>query len=333
MLAAAYWVSQQPAPKFPTSPEAIFMLVVAAAITLGLAVLRGWRWARILHRVHVKPPPAEPYGLTFVGYMGNTVLPARGGDVMRVGLLARRGWDWQTVTGTLIPERLLDVLALALALVALSLSSTARDRLGLLPAVLATAGIVVIVAGVLGYHELRVRGKLEGLADKIRPFTRSTRTLMSRLGAFLLLFTLGLWAIEGFVLWLVVDSAWGQIPYFAAAFVVVLASLSTAIPSAPGFIGTFDAAVIFGLQAAGVPSGETFALAVLYRVVLFTPVTIAGVIVLLARYGGFSALQRSRRLAEAVEAAESGEPGSTASGRHGEPIPPPAAAQEDAVSS
>lgn len=299
VVAAAYWVSNQPAPKFPTDVDAIAMLIVASSITLGLAVLRGWRWARILHRVGVKPPPAEPYGLTFVGYMGNTVLPARGGDVMRVGLLARRGHDWQTVTGTLIPERLLDVLALALALAALSLSDSARDRLGIWPAVLASLGIVLIAGGVFGYHELRVRGKLEGLADRIRPFTRSTRTLMSRLGAGLLVFTLGLWAIEGVVLWLVVDAAWGQIPYFAAAFVVVLASLSTAIPSAPGFIGTFDAAVILGLQIAGVPSEETFALAVLYRVVLFTPVTIVGVIVLAARYGGFSALRRSRRMAAA----------------------------------
>lgn len=294
VVAAVYWLSTQPAPTFPTSPEAIILLVLAAGLTLVLAILRGWRWSRILRPVGVETPRYEPYFLTFVGYMGNTVLPARGGDVMRVGILGKRGAEWKTVAGTLIPERLLDVLALALALVALSLSGSARDRLGTLPAVLAMAGIVGIAVVVLGYHELRVRGRLESVADKIRPFTRSTRTLIGPLGGVLLVFSLGLWALEGLVLWLVVEAAWGTIPFYAASFVVVLASLATAIPSAPGFIGTFDAAVIFGLHAAGVPADETFAVAVLYRVVLFTPVTVVGVVILALRYGGLSNLRPGR---------------------------------------
>ncbi len=294
VVAAGYWLTTQPAPRFPTSPEAIVVLLFAAVLTLVLALLRGWRWSQILRPVGVETIRREPYLLTFVGYMGNTVLPARGGDLMRVGILGRRGAEWKTVAGTLIPERLLDLIALALALVALSLSGTARDRLGTLPAILAMAGIVSIAVVLFGYHELRVRGRLASVADRIRPFTRSTRTLMGRLGGVLLVFSLGLWALEGLVLWLVVEATWGTMPFYAASFVVVLASLATAIPSAPGFIGTFDAAVIFGLHAAGVPSNETFAVAVLYRVVLFTPVTVVGVVILAVRYGGLSNLRPSR---------------------------------------
>ncbi len=286
VAATAWWVSAQPTPKFPTSASSIALILTAAGVTLLLAVLRGWRWARILSAVGFKHLGVEPYALTAVGYMGNTVLPARGGDFIRVGLLARRQkGDWKTIAGTLIPERLLDVIALALALIALSLSGSARDRLGAWPAVFAFLGVLGISVVVIGYRELRVRGYFESIADKVRPFTRATRVLLDRRGAGLLLLSLGLWGLEALVLWLVVDAAYDQIPFFAAAFVVVLASLATAIPAAPGFIGTLDAAVIFGLSVAGVPADETFALAVLYRLVLFGPITIVGAIILVFRYG------------------------------------------------
>lgn len=300
--AAGLWVSQQPAPEFPRSAGAISLLAAACGTTLLLAGLRGWRWKHILGMVGARRLGVEPYTLTLVGYMGNTVFPARGGDLMRIGLLVRRrGTDWKTTAGTLVPERLLDLIALGLALTVLSVSGSARDRLGVWPAVLAVVGLVGIAGAVLGYHELRVRGRLQALADRVRPFTRATRALLGTEGALLLLASIGLWFLEASVLWLVITAASDEIPFFAAAFVVVLASLSTAVPAAPGFIGTFDAAVIFGLQAAGVPADATLALAVLYRVVLFGPVTIAGALTMLLRYGGVRAtrLRRAPALATA----------------------------------
>jgi len=83
---------------------------------------------------------------------------------------------------------------------------------------------------------------------------------------------------------------------WAEAFAtVVLASFFSLIPAAPGFVGTFDAAVIFGLKAADVTGSAALSVLLLYRFVLFVPITIVGLILLLTRYGGFAILRSAER--------------------------------------
>lgn len=297
-----YWISQQPTPRFPTDAQSLIGLAAAGVLTLVLALIRGWRWKQILRAVGHSDGGREPYFLTSVAYMGNTVLPARGGDVLKVGLLTQRtNGDWKTITGTLVPERLLDVTALAALMVVLGSTSAVRDQLGMLPLMLAAAGIVAIATVIGAYHELRVRGHLATLADRVRPFTRATRVLLSLRGVQLFAVTVVLWLLEGVVLWTIVGSgSSASIDYPAAALVVVLASLVTAIPAAPGFLGTLDAAVIFGLQRAGLSGSEAFTVALQYRLVLFGPITIVGLLTAILRYGG---IQRMRRLSRETEVA------------------------------
>jgi hypothetical protein len=61
------------------------------------------------------------------------------------------------------------------------------------------------------------------------------------------------------------------------------------VPAAPGYLGTFDAAVLLGLAAVGVTAQVSYVLVL--RVVLFVPITIAGAVALAARYGGMQALR------------------------------------------
>jgi glycosyltransferase 2 family protein len=72
----------------------------------------------------------------------------------------------------------------------------------------------------------------------------------------------------------------------SAIAVVVLASLAAAIPALPGYVGTFDAALLVGLHAAGVEGGDAVGLLLLARFVFFVPVTIVGLGTLVLGYGG-----------------------------------------------
>src|SRR6185312_1138131 len=76
------------------------------------------RWHRILGREGLDRGRAESLRLTLVGYMGNNTLPARAGDLMRVVLLhgPRR-----QVLGTVVAERVLDVVALGVIFLAVVL--------------------------------------------------------------------------------------------------------------------------------------------------------------------------------------------------------------------
>jgi uncharacterized membrane protein YbhN (UPF0104 family) len=75
--------------------------------------------------------------------------------------------------------------------------------------------------------------------------------------------------------------------------VVSLASLAAAIPAAPGFAGTFDAAMILGLKAAKITGGAASGIVILSRFMYFVPATVVGLIVLVTRYGGLRALRRA----------------------------------------
>ena len=84
--------------------------------------MRGERWAHILRRSDVKDATrADAYALVPVGYMGNNVLPARGGELLRTFLLGGRvEATKRTILGTILAERVLDAVALGVILVVLA---------------------------------------------------------------------------------------------------------------------------------------------------------------------------------------------------------------------
>ena len=60
----------------------------------------------------------DTYALTCIGYMGNNMLPARGGDASATLLMAPRAHtSIRTVIGTLLAERMLDVAVLVVLFV------------------------------------------------------------------------------------------------------------------------------------------------------------------------------------------------------------------------
>jgi uncharacterized membrane protein YbhN (UPF0104 family) len=61
-------------------------------------------------------------------------------------------------------------------------------------------------------------------------------------------------------------------------------------------VGTFDAAVIFGFKAIGYTGSAAVSYLLLLRFLLFVPITLVGLVVLVARYGGWSRLRQAVRL-------------------------------------
>ena len=118
LAAVIWWATKQEAPELPSGAEAIAWLVGALAIYAVATLVRGERWHRILQITGVHARRRDCYGLTCVGYMGNNVLPARAGEVLRVVLMAPRAdASKRAVAGSIVAERLLDVIALALVFV------------------------------------------------------------------------------------------------------------------------------------------------------------------------------------------------------------------------
>jgi uncharacterized membrane protein YbhN (UPF0104 family) len=269
-----WWGSRQHAPHIPLDATSLGELAGALGLYAVATALRGERWHLILRRAELDRGRGEAYRLTLVGYMGNNALPARAGDLMRVMLLGgpRRG-----VLGTVVAERLLDLCALAAIFLVVVV-----DRglsFGPLPYVVGAAVVVLLAGG--AFVALAPRSALLARArDWARPAVAACRDLLSAYGAGLLALSLVLWACEASV-YLVVGAAVGVHLGPGALYVMALANLSSLIPAAPGYIGTFDGAVLYALRSLHHPP---LGYLLVLRFVLFVPITVAGFAVFLARY-------------------------------------------------
>jgi uncharacterized membrane protein YbhN (UPF0104 family) len=294
VAAVVWWASRQDAPRLPTSPSALLDLAACVGLYAVATLIRGWRWHEILLKLGAGHRTSDAYALVTVGYMGNTVLPARGGEVLRTVLLAGRSDVGKTeVLGSIISERLLDAASLIILFAVLTWAGIAGSPLGQRPALIAVALLVGLLVAAWVLLQARRRGHLKALANRIRPLVRPSRPLLGRFGVLLLGVSLVVWLIEGMIFWLVAHSLALDVGYLDGVSLVVLTAVAALIPAAPGYVGTFDAAVIFGLKALGVAGGHAVSFALLVRFVLFVPITLVGLAVFTLRFGG---LGRRRRV-------------------------------------
>jgi uncharacterized membrane protein YbhN (UPF0104 family) len=227
--------------------------------------------------------------------MGNTVLPARGGEILRVVLLSQRSTGRKLeILGSIVSERVLDAGVLAGLFAVLTWIGVAGAPTGQAPAIIAAAGIVAALAGAALYLRARSQGKLVGFARRVRPLVHASRPLVSPVGVVLALVTTAVWVIEGAIFALVAQALGVHISLLEGVFLDVLASFFALIPAAPGYVGTFDGAMLFGLSALHVHGGPAISFILLVRFILFGPITLIGGILMLVNYGGVAQLRRAR---------------------------------------
>lgn len=288
LVGVVWWAVHQDAPRFPTSPGSLALIFGSVGVYFVATVLRGWRWHLILGRAGVVHEAIDAYALTAVGYMGNTVLPARGGEFLRMMLMSSRSSaGHRHVLGSILTERLVDAFTLVVLFALMTWTRVSGAPVGQAPAALAAIATALAAAGLVFYLRVRRRGRLERFAARVRPFVGPTRPLLGRFGVGVAAVTAIVWTLEGVIAYAVGRSLGISLGLFDAAFLIVLASFFALIPAAPGYIGTFEAAIIFGLAALDVEGSVALSFALLVRFVLFVPVTVAGLSFLLVRYGGF----------------------------------------------
>ena len=295
LAAVAWWISRQDAPRLPDSTQGWAWLALAAAVIACNFVLRGLRWHGIMRHAGVLHRQRDAIGLTTVGYMGNNVLPARGGELLKIGLLGTRTpARHREVLGTVVAERVLDAAVLGALFVALTWAGVkgSRGEGGS-----ATAVAAVLAAGALAlivYVQLRRRGRFERFATTVRPVAGALKLFIRPAGIPLAVLSLLIWTLDGASFMLMAKSLGVGLDLLPALAVVVLASLAAAVPAAPGYLGTFDAAMVVGLNAVDVTGGNAVSLLLMARFLYFIPVTFVGLGVLVFGYRG---LRRSAPVA------------------------------------
>jgi uncharacterized membrane protein YbhN (UPF0104 family) len=295
--AVVWWALGQEPPELPRTRNNLIALVAALALYTLATCARAERWHRIVRRAKITAGRPDTYRLTTVGYMGNNVLPARSGDVLRAFLLAPvAAVRKRDVLGTVVAERLLDAVALGLVLasVALVLVRDATIPEGRVVAFGAVVAGAIALGLVLTVAWARRSGALERARALLRPLAAPSRNLGSLHGAGLLVVSLAIWTLEASVYLAVARAVDLDLGFAEALYVMALTNLFALVPAAPGYVGTFDAAVLFAVGSLGAAGSDAIAYLVLLRFVLFVPITVVGLGFLVGRYGGWSRFRAAR---------------------------------------
>jgi uncharacterized membrane protein YbhN (UPF0104 family) len=295
--AVVWWATRQEPPELPRTRNDAVALLAALGLYALATLARAERWHRIVARAQVSAGRGDTYRLTTVGYMGNNVLPARSGDLLRAFLLAPiAATRKRIVLGTVVAERLLDAVALALVL-GLVIFVFVRDaaipeaRVVAFAAVAGITAVAVLVATVIW---ARRTGQLARARELLQPLAAPSRNLGSLHGGGLLLLSIGIWTLEASVYLAVARAVNIDFGLGDALYVMALTNLFALIPAAPGYVGTFDAAVIFACKSLDVSGSDALAYLVMLRFVLFVPITVVGLAFLVSHYGGWSRLRDAR---------------------------------------
>lgn len=268
------------------------------AVVAVQAVVRAVRWSVVMPP-RVDGTRAEWHRLLppmLVGYLGNAILPARLGEPMRAVIAARRERIGTAESlGSVLVERLVDIAMLAVvAFVAALLIDGPAWTIQLLgvAAAAGVAGMVLLLTVGLG-PLLWVADRLglsrrAGVREVIARFVAAaggrsrSRALVGAAGL-----SVAAWLLDAGSFWLAATAVGVDIPYAAAMIISGVSVLGTAVPSAPGYVGTFELAAAGTAGALGVPGAEALALAIVVHFVTLVPLALGGAVSLAAMGASF----------------------------------------------
>lgn len=284
-----------------TLKTARYLWLIPGIFVYFIAVwVRSWRWHYLLRPVKNVSTRAM-FPVVTIGYFGNNIYPARAGEVLRAVILKRReGVPVSASLATVIVERVFDGVVM-LGFVFLNLPELAKlqGNSGFIGSIqsLAIWGAVIFLGVLLVFilaamFPKKTEKVVRTVGNKIIPekwrekvfgiafkFLDGLEALRSPQEALMIFFTsVIIWLLETLKYWFVMHAFDFQVSFFALMLMNGIVNLATTIPSAPGYIGTFDAPGIALLTAYGVPAEIATGYTLVLHAALWLPITVVGAI-------------------------------------------------------
>jgi len=232
-------------------------VVVAIVLNLLSVVVRSVAWMQVIDAAVERaywPRFRHIFSAFCVGLLGNAVLPARVGEIARVGVLLpkmpRRRGLWATLVGTVFAHRVFDLVPVMLLILFVALTAKVPNSatLGLIGFVV--LGVVLLVLAFLSAkHHHRSRLEELGAFRRVVAMVRHGLGVM-RAGprAFAAVFfqTLG-WTFQLLAVYTAMLAFGIDEGLPAAGLVLVLINVATIFPIWPGNVGIVQAAIAYPL--------------------------------------------------------------------------------------
>jgi len=264
--------------------------------------VRAWRWHYLLRPLKAIPTSAM-FPIVAIGYMGNNIYPARAGEVLRAYVLKKKeGVAISASLATIIVERIFDgVIMLAFIFVNLGelahITAMQADTTNAAISIqlIAFWGSVVFFGAFLAFLLAAMfpgasQRALAWLSARLVPqrfrkavlevgarFLGGLESLRSPLEILMVFLTsVVIWLLETGKYWFVMHAFNFEVSFFALMLMNGVVNLATTLPSAPGYVGTFDAPGIAVLEAYGIPHALASSYTFVLHFALWLPITVLG---------------------------------------------------------
>ncbi len=260
--------------------------------------IRAWRWHFLLKPLK-EISTKKMFPIVTIGYMGNNIFPARLGEVLRAVFLKRREEvPISASLATIIVERIFDgVVMLAFVFLNLSELTKLTGDSGFLgniqqAAIIGTsvfigALVVFLLAAmfpkvtakigtwfIIKFLPAKLEEKMLGFMNK---FLDGLISLRSPANVLMVFFTSAIiWLLETGKYWFVMHAFNFKVSFFALMLMNGIVNLATTIPSAPGYVGTFDLPGIAILTAYGIDHATAASYTLVLHAALWLPITLLG---------------------------------------------------------
>ena len=254
--------------------------LVAASLALisTTLVLRALRW-RVLLSAEAEVSRGDVFWATAAGYLGNNVLPARAGELVRTVMIARcTGLTKTYVLTTALSERLVDAIALvAISAAALLVVPTQPGWLAEAARPLGIGALVGITALALAplledfWQRALMRAPLpaalRGLAEHaLKHGLQGLRSFHDRRRLIVFLgFTAAIWLLDGVTTVVCARSIGVQISFPLAFLLIAGLGLGSALPSTPGYVGIYQFVAVSVLTPFGIDRSDAVAYILLFQ--------------------------------------------------------------------
>lgn len=273
---------------------------------------RTWRWAYLLRPVRPISLP-RLFPVMVLGYLANNLYPFRVGELLRAYLVRRReAVPISASLATIVVERIFDGLAI-LTLVFVALPFAPLPGVSLQRGLMLASGgfggallVFLLLAArpqlaqraadrIIGWLPVvRLRAPLLGMSQRFLGGLAALRSGRAVLVTFLA--SLAIWLVEVGKFWLVMQAFPFAVSFFVLLLMNGVVNMATILPSAPGYVGTFDAPGIAVLVLYGVAEGPAGAFTLVLHFVLWLPSVLVGLLFMVREGIHWSDFGRAARM-------------------------------------
>ena len=284
----------------------LYVIPSSAAVIASL-LIRAVRWRLLLSPIKLIPAKSL-IGPTMIGAMGNNLLPARLGEVVRADAIGRkenvsRGASFATI----VVERMVDLFTVLVFLGVVVVFVP-------FPTEIKTGGYTMLAISLAGLAFLLfLRVKSASALKILHYFCRPLpQRLEARIEKLMLSFVEGLGiltkarhmpaiAVLSILIWLSLTASilfmfkafdWGQLSVDAAVVVLVATAFGVMIPAAPGFVGTFHVSCQLALGLYGIDRASALGYSIVLHATQWVPVTAIGLIFFITANLSFKDIER-----------------------------------------